>query len=70
MSKGYQALRQGAAWIDLSARGRIQARGRDRVRLLHNICSNDVKKMTPGTGSCERVSARRALRARSAGQGR
>src|SRR5437762_10630932 len=50
MSQGYHALRHGAAWIDLSARGRIQARGRDRVRLLHNICSNDVKKMTPGTG--------------------
>src|SRR5438445_4161244 len=51
MSKGYQALRHGAAWMDLSARGRIMARGRDRVRLLHNISSNDVKKMTPGT-SC------------------
>src|ERR671931_2283549 len=50
LSNGYQALRHGAAWMDVSARGRILARGRDRVRLLHNICSNDVKKMTPGTG--------------------
>jgi aminomethyltransferase len=50
MSEGYEALRAGAAWLDLSARGRITARGRDRVRLLHNITSNEVKKMTPGSG--------------------
>src|SRR5690349_19849571 len=50
MTEGYQALRHGAAWIDLSARGRIVARGRDRARLLHNISSNEVKKMTPGSG--------------------
>ena len=50
MSLGYQALRRSAAWLDLSARGRIVARGRDRARLLHAIASNEVKKMTPGTG--------------------
>jgi folate-binding protein YgfZ len=49
-SGGYEALRHGAAWLDLSARGRIVARGRDRARLLHAITSNEVKKMTPGTG--------------------
>ena len=48
MSEGYEALRNGAGWLDLSARGRILARGRDRARLLHNITSNDVKKMAPG----------------------
>jgi len=36
--------------MELSARGRIVARGRDRARLLHAITSNEVKKMTPGTG--------------------
>jgi tRNA-modifying protein YgfZ len=50
MSLGYEALRHGAAWLDLSARGRIVVRGRDRARLLHAIISNEVKKMTPGTG--------------------
>ena len=50
MSEGYEALRHGAAWLDLSARGRIVARGRDRARLLHNVTSNEVKKMTPGAG--------------------
>jgi aminomethyltransferase len=50
MSEGYEALRGGAAWLDLSARGRITVRGRDRVRLLHNITSNEIKKMMPGAG--------------------
>jgi folate-binding protein YgfZ len=48
MSEGYDALRHGAAWLDLDARGRIVARGRDRARLLHAISSNEVKKMAPG----------------------
>ncbi|HEY1497134.1 MAG TPA: hypothetical protein VGF49_21410 [Candidatus Solibacter sp.] len=47
---GYEALRHGAAWIDLSTRGRIAVRGRDRARLLHAIASNEVKKMIPGSG--------------------
>src|SRR5947207_5095007 len=50
MTPGYQALRHGAAFIDLSARGRIVARGRDRARLLHSLTSNEVKKMMPGSG--------------------
>jgi folate-binding protein YgfZ len=50
MSAGYQALREGAAWLDLASRGRILARGRDRARLLHNISTNDVKRLTPGSG--------------------
>jgi folate-binding protein YgfZ len=50
MSDGYEALRQNAAWLDLSTRGRIVARGRDRARFLHNLTSNEVKKMTPGSG--------------------
>jgi folate-binding protein YgfZ len=50
MTDGYQSLRHGAAWLDLSARGRILARGRDRARLLHAITTNEVKKLTPGAG--------------------
>jgi folate-binding protein YgfZ len=48
MSDGYNALRHGAAWLDLDSRGRIEARGQDRARLLHAITSNEVKKMAPG----------------------
>jgi len=51
MSEGYEALHGAAVWLDLSARGRLVARGRDRARFLHNVTSNEVKKMTPGS-SC------------------
>jgi aminomethyltransferase len=50
MNEDYEALKRGAGILDLSARGRIVARGRDRARLLHNLTSNEVKKMTPGSG--------------------
>jgi aminomethyltransferase len=50
MSEGYEALRHGAAWLDLSARGRFVVRGRDRARLLHNVTSNEIKKLAPGSG--------------------
>jgi len=50
MTEGYDALRRGTAWMDLSGRGRIVARGRDRARLLHNLISNEVKTMRPGEG--------------------
>jgi len=50
MSEGYRALRHRAAWMDVAGRGRIVARGRDRARLLHNLTSNEVKKMRPGEG--------------------
>ena len=50
MTSGYDALRNSAAWLDLSARGRIVARGRDCARLLHSLTSNDIKKLTPGAG--------------------
>ena len=49
MSPGYEALRKGAALLDLSGRARILVRGRDRARLLHNLTSNEVKKMEPGS---------------------
>jgi aminomethyltransferase len=48
MTPGYDALRHGAAWLDLSSRGQIMARGRDAARFLHNVSSNDVKKMKHG----------------------
>jgi folate-binding protein YgfZ len=50
MTEGYDALRRGAGWLDVSARGRIVAQGRDRARLLHNLASNEVKKLQPGQG--------------------
>jgi aminomethyltransferase len=47
---GYEALRESTAWIDLSARGKIRATGKDRARLLHAMSTNDVKNLAPGNG--------------------
>ena len=48
--KSYEALRTGAAWIDLSARGKIRVTGEDRARLLHAMTTNDIQHMQPGDG--------------------
>ncbi len=49
-SLAYEALRQHAAWIDLSGRGKIRLTGEDRARLLHAMTTNHVQQLTPGTG--------------------
>jgi folate-binding protein YgfZ len=50
MLEGYEALRTGAAWLDLSARGRIIAAGEDRARLLHAMTTNHIEQLRPGQG--------------------
>jgi folate-binding protein YgfZ len=47
---GYEALRSGAAWLDLSARGKIKLTGEDRARLLHAMTTNHIEQLTPGAG--------------------
>jgi folate-binding protein YgfZ len=47
---GYFALRESAAWADISSRGRIQVTGEDRVQFVHAMCSNDVQSLRPGQG--------------------
>jgi folate-binding protein YgfZ len=47
---GYRALRETAAWFDLSARGRLKATGEDRKRLLHALTTNHVEGLEPGHG--------------------
>src|ERR1700689_5891328 len=47
---GYEALRNRAAWLDLSARGKIRLTGEDRARLLHAMTTNHIQQLTPGTG--------------------
>ena len=51
VTKGYQALRESAAWMDLSARGKIRVLGEDRARLLHAMTTQDVQSLTPGHGA-------------------
>jgi aminomethyltransferase len=47
---GYAALREAAAWRDVSARGRIRLTGEDRARLLHAMTTNHVEQLQPGQG--------------------
>jgi folate-binding protein YgfZ len=50
MTPGYLALRQHAAWIDVSARARIRLTGEDRARLLHAMTTNQIQALKPGEG--------------------
>jgi folate-binding protein YgfZ len=46
----YEAARAGAALFDVSARGKIEAEGKDAAVFLHNLSTNDVKTLPPGPG--------------------
>lgn len=50
ITDGYRALRERAAWLDLSGRGKIRAQGEDRARLLHAMTTNQVETLQPGEG--------------------
>jgi folate-binding protein YgfZ len=43
-------LREHAAWLDLSGRGKIRLTGEDRARLLHAMTTNQVEGLKPGEG--------------------
>ena len=49
---GYTAALDAAALLDVSGRAKIVAEGNDATVFLHNLSSNDVKKLAAGTG-CE-----------------
>jgi folate-binding protein YgfZ len=51
LMSGYQALREQAAWLDLSGRGKVRATGEDRARLLHAMTTQQVEQMKPGDGA-------------------
>lgn len=48
--KGYELLRESAAWLDLSQRGEIRLTGEDRARLLHAMSTNDIQSLSTGEG--------------------
>jgi folate-binding protein YgfZ len=47
----HAALHGSAGVLDLSHRSRLCLLGADRVRFLHGQVTNDIKKLTPGTGT-------------------
>ncbi len=46
----YGAARHGAAFVDLSARGRIVLQGADRASYLQGLLTNDITALAPGEG--------------------
>jgi folate-binding protein YgfZ len=50
VATGYNALRQSAAWRDVSTRGRLRITGEDRARLLNAMTTNQVQGLLPGQG--------------------
>lgn len=41
---------QGPGWIDRSDRERLRVTGPDRAKFLHNLTTNNVKRLAPGRG--------------------
>ena len=48
----YMALFRGVGLADFRSRTRIEMTGEDRAGFLHNLCTNDIRKLAPGNG-CE-----------------
>lgn len=47
---GYDALREAAAWGDLTGRAIFRVTGLDRVRWLHAMVTNHIAQLAPGEG--------------------
>lgn len=51
LPKDYQALTGGVALIDRSDRALLEVRGADRQSWLHNLTTNEVRRLSPGDGN-------------------
>jgi len=51
-TRQYKALRERAAYVDLSGRTLLEVTGGDRTTFLHNMCTNDIRALRQGEG-CE-----------------
>jgi folate-binding protein YgfZ len=49
-AREYAALRGACALVDLPWRAVFEMTGRDRVRFLHGMCTNDIKNLKAGEG--------------------
>ncbi len=46
----YEALRRAAGALDLCFLGKLRVTGRDRIRYLNNMLTNDITRVAPGVG--------------------
>ncbi len=51
MEEDYRTLTQGPAIVDRSYRSLLEVTGADRASWLHNLTSNEVKRLSPGEGN-------------------
>lgn len=52
LADDYRTLTQDAGLVDFSDRTQIELTGDDRATFLHNMCTNEIRKLAPGAG-CE-----------------
>ena len=52
LAADYQALDVGAGLVDFGDRTLLELTGADRARFLHNLCTNEIRKLPAGAG-CE-----------------
>ena len=50
LAEAYRAVSAGVGLIDRSNRARVEVSGPDRVKFLHNVTTNDVKRLPAGRG--------------------
>jgi folate-binding protein YgfZ len=46
----WEAVRSSVGALDLRSTGRLRVTGKDRVRFLHNMLSNDIRNLASGSG--------------------
>lgn len=50
--ESYRAVNEAVGWIDRSSRARLEITGPDAANFLHNLTTNDIKRLPQGRG-CE-----------------
>lgn len=48
----YETLRSSTGLVECSARTQVELTGNDRAKFLHNLCTNEIRKLVSGQG-CE-----------------
>ena len=46
-----RALSEGVGLVDMSSRALVAVAGADRASFLHNLCTNEIRKLADGSGA-------------------
>jgi glycine cleavage system aminomethyltransferase T len=47
----YESLTRGVAWVDMGPRTELEITGRDRIRVVNNFCTADIRTLEVGQGA-------------------